>query len=764
MTNPIYANGAASKLSQPLGQSDLVVYVDDTSNFPKPTSEEHFLMTLAGACSNQVEIVMASSTGDGQITLVQRGLEGTTAKNFVTGDMVYAAVTAAEFQLISQSYRWYLGPHEDPPIEAGPGMPLLEGHYYYNTTTNTMMVWTGSQWVPFGTPGESYLTRQVYWAELGPFPADTPLPTLDVYGNSIPVPLDPNLHLVRVELNGVHLIEEINAGILAGDYTIDYPSGEVTPKAEIPTGATVVVTVHINSGNQVYMEWLGDWVQQTYLKQQVVRDGDWTMVALIETADRAAPTTVGAPEYSVVPDPIFPELSNVSLVKSGQTYTFTEDGWLENIRVWVPEILDHSFRVILEDVTNSVTREITLGPITPDAWNVVTEGNAFVQAGNVFKITLETSHDTGGAAEYVEHTTFWSAPGSPLWAAAVGHLSFGGTPEAGKDNAAYGIDVQFQQALISPDWDVVASTGNSAAGGAGSIGLHNDLTGRDTEDSHPQTAITDLVADQAAQDALIAANTASLTAPTDGDIYGRQGDNWVPHNALTVITANTNLTTRKSYYDDGNNLTHILPEKATLVEPAGLRIAKGDGGGVTTLEQFEGGTTTQLFWPGDYAAFLLIGGKWVLTDESVFAFTDVFLSADQFLPDNNFHKALFDTVRRDTMNAFANSEITIPLTGLYGVTVHSNQQVSSGVDNISEIRVTGPTNFTRIVDHLDDPPLGNNDANHSGYFELEILATSAVSYWVIIQQGTDVETIHGDLGGTQTTISVKLLKQYDITA
>ena len=46
-----------------------------------------------------------------------------------------------------------------------------------------------------------------------------------------------------------------------------------------------------------YMLWQGAWEQKTYNGGMTVRDGDWTMVALTQTTDRAGPVAIGQERY-----------------------------------------------------------------------------------------------------------------------------------------------------------------------------------------------------------------------------------------------------------------------------------------------------------------------------------------------------------------------------------------------------------------------------------------------------------------------------------
>jgi len=50
---------------------------------------------------------------------------------------------------------YYQGAHDTPPTEASSGNPLPPGALYFDLTTNAMMVWNGSSWVPIGVPSKT---------------------------------------------------------------------------------------------------------------------------------------------------------------------------------------------------------------------------------------------------------------------------------------------------------------------------------------------------------------------------------------------------------------------------------------------------------------------------------------------------------------------------------------------------------------------------------------------------------------------------------
>ena len=154
------------------------------------------------------------------------------------------------------------------------------------------------------------------------------------------------------------------------------------------------------------MRWEGNWIPATYDQYDVVRDDNWTMVANVDTNDRAAPQPSGDP-YSVLE--LFDSTSsyNTQSISSnifycGQRYNFPlgfADAYLiRKIRTWFPvEAVGLKAEVWL--VYNATSggegaRVINLVPsftITPDIteqW-VYFGAESFVEKGTVLDAVIE---------------------------------------------------------------------------------------------------------------------------------------------------------------------------------------------------------------------------------------------------------------------------------------------------------------------------------------------------------------------------------------
>ena len=324
------------------------------------------------------------------------------------------------------------------------------------------------------------------------------------------------------------------------------------------------------------MQWMGDWNQGLYYPQGAfVRDGDVTAVANKLTLEKPAPVTDPAdPESYGLPTYTPTTESNVSVVVSGNTYTFAQDGWVKELRIWVTDLTaTTNYRILIVDLTDPtspVTTTIEEPVLTADAWKIIALLNKTITAGSVFRISIDalnTGADTnisGGwayqgptqagapflqnwtqdnqrtsfridktdldgtdrstelegvipetsisvvetanvgntvsyrvatvvdsgtfmtfgvvlqtetgiittgavctldidipialATEYAQELLVWGTP--PSWATSVeGFLEYDGVDQGVPTTNAYGVDILFEPASVSEDWDIVSFTG-----------------------------------------------------------------------------------------------------------------------------------------------------------------------------------------------------------------------------------------------------------------------------------------------------------------
>lgn len=123
------------------------------------------------------------------------------------------------------------------------------------------------------------------------------------------------------------------------------------------------------------VHWLVNWRPIQYNKNDMVRDGDWAMIANATTTDRAAPQPVGAPDF-VLPDaPTFTPATHTGFIAMANEFTMT-DGLFSSsrMRYRVKQTgASYSYQVIVEDITDTgaefdlFTSEVFVNP--PLGWN-----------------------------------------------------------------------------------------------------------------------------------------------------------------------------------------------------------------------------------------------------------------------------------------------------------------------------------------------------------------------------------------------------------
>jgi hypothetical protein len=96
MTAPIFKNNATSRLNidTASGSATLTVFPGEGAKFPDPVvGTDHFMVTIEDRRSNQIEICKCTDR-NGDILVVTRAQEGTTAKTFLRGATVSNRFTA----------------------------------------------------------------------------------------------------------------------------------------------------------------------------------------------------------------------------------------------------------------------------------------------------------------------------------------------------------------------------------------------------------------------------------------------------------------------------------------------------------------------------------------------------------------------------------------------------------------------------------------------------------------------------------------------
>lgn len=527
----IFTNNASSELVSALSATATSISVMDATNFPVPVvGEEFFKITLVGACSTRVEVVRIIENNGASLTADLRGDEDTTAQDFFAGDGVYHALTAGTLEIMVQNSQWYLGAFDDPPLADNEGYPLVEGHIYYQKASTDpdvvgqVMVWDGESWRPFSPIIGGVQIGAYTWlqetAETGPFDLTWP----DAYGQQ-PVDFGAEGLAFDVFLNGSKLIENVDVAVPADyevdrgtdtitilhdsqigdvfeckvllrvdDESLDYiqrqeidasaygfvlGDGETTlvPETLLPTVEYVdtAISTVVDPITAAVMTWHGNWVNQNYLQNNVVRDGNWLAIANKDTTQRPAPQAVGDPEYAMPDTPSMVDLDDLVEVVMGNTYTFQESGWLAQARVYVPNSTNHLFNVQVINVSTggNLVYETQDSALSPDAWNIISIPKVVVELATKIRVQVVMTNTLSGQIDYNYVANYWST-NSPTWSNTGGYLMVAGVEQAGFAAHAFGVEAQFQSATVATDWDIMADSGGGGggAGGAGGGPLH----------------------------------------------------------------------------------------------------------------------------------------------------------------------------------------------------------------------------------------------------------------------------------------------------
>jgi hypothetical protein len=208
--------------------------------------------------------------------------------------------------------------------------------------------------------------------------------------------------------------------------------------------------------DEVYMRWVPyTGAGQAFLKMDLTRDQDWTMVALADTTDRPAPQPTGT-EEDLLPIWTPTTSSNPANHVVYNEWTINTAGWVSQYGM---DVLNPGKQCAVTLQINGVTKDtFTVTPNTAGLfWNDITP--VLVAAGAVIRVTNSVS-GSGSLSWYQQAGLFASAP-------VYCSLAVGSKDGAAAGTTAYGCHVLFQPGTKSPNWDVVAFGGSAAGGGGG---------------------------------------------------------------------------------------------------------------------------------------------------------------------------------------------------------------------------------------------------------------------------------------------------------
>jgi hypothetical protein len=138
----------------------------------------------------------------------------------------------------------------------------------------------------------------------------------------------------------------------------------------------------------------------TYYPQQWANNSSWIAIANTETTEPAFPVLVGDPQFIYPAVPPFLETDHVGQVRSGYGTTFTQNGEVSALAVWIPEVTnDTNYTFVIVADPNGAPQldrfPLRNETLTAGEWNIVTAGLTVVTIGAEYLMYLE-SHNFGG--------------------------------------------------------------------------------------------------------------------------------------------------------------------------------------------------------------------------------------------------------------------------------------------------------------------------------------------------------------------------------
>ena len=274
------------------------------------------------------------------------------------------------------------------------------------------------------------------------------------------------------------------------DYSLSGGSGGTAgpPGPAGPAGPPGPTAVSTNPGNQATLgsdslifvadKWSGVYVRwvpytgppQTFSKQDMTRDGDWTMVANKNTSDRPSPQASGT-EEDLLPAWTPATQSAPATYTVYNEWTLNQGGWIDQYGV---DILSQNLgagHTITLRVGGVVKDTFTATPNTAGIyWHDVTP--LLVASGAVIRVTLQVTRT--GSNSWLQQTGLFAT--APVYCS----LAQGSKDGATAGSTAYGCHLLLIPGTYSPDWDVLAFGGSAAeaGGGTGGGGVTGLLTGQ----------------------------------------------------------------------------------------------------------------------------------------------------------------------------------------------------------------------------------------------------------------------------------------------
>jgi hypothetical protein len=281
--------------------------------------------------------------------------------------------------------------------------------------------------------------------------------TTATLANPIPVGSDGLLNFWLAEERELDLLVQAS-GFASVRTTVTTDSSMQIGTGLVLTGQTLALDVAYT--NEIYMRWVPyTGSPQSFLKQDLTRDGDWTMVANKDTSDRPGPTQSGT-EEDLLPQwtPATPN-ARASYTVANQ-WTLSQAGWIDQYGVDVHPNNLGSLHAVTLTINGTQSDSVTLTPnVAGLTWIDVTP--RIVVAGAVIRVSLQVTQVSNQYVYWYEQAGLFAT--APVYCS----LAQGQKDGATLGTTAYGCHVLLIPGTKSPDWDVVAYGGGGAPGSGG---------------------------------------------------------------------------------------------------------------------------------------------------------------------------------------------------------------------------------------------------------------------------------------------------------
>lgn len=271
-----------------------------------------------------------------------------------------------------------------------------------NVVYTSDLIW---QLVPGNSPVNSVFSRTgVITAEVDDYAA-----FYDPIGSADGV--QANLDAHEADLANPHAVTKAQVGLGNADNTSDADKPVSTAQQAAIDAVQGNLDTHESATNpHGTMLWKGSWSGGDYLANDVVRDGDWTMIANKTTSDRPAPQPSGAEESSPAEPITFTEQTGTSWILSGARWTFTSGGWLKNMNFWIPSTNSDLQYIgsLVDDVRGIVLAKIDITP-TATGWTSFAPGEHLVPTDSVISVILECSNNSDATTFGIEPWAYGGA-------------------------------------------------------------------------------------------------------------------------------------------------------------------------------------------------------------------------------------------------------------------------------------------------------------------------------------------------------------------